>query len=436
MSRHLDETHAAGLTSWVDGADGHPDFPIQNLPLCIFSTDDDVKRAGVAIGPMLLDIAAVAGGELMADRDARILQSAAGATLNAFFAMTAADRRAFRHIVSRLLRAGENPPPALRRALVGAAAATLHMPTDVGDYSDFFAGIHHATTAGRMFRPDNPLLPNYKHVPIAYHGRSSSVCVSGHPVVRPVGQRTAHGATQPEFAASRRLDYELELAIWIRGGNRLGEAIPIGRAGEEIVGFGLLNDWSARDIQAWETQPLGPFLGKNFLTTVSPFVVTAEALAPFRSPQPPRPGGDPAPLPYLLDAQDQAHGAFDIHFEVLLRTPAMRRAGLAPHRLARTSGLDLYWTPAQMLTHHSSNGCRLRPGDLFGSGTISGPGPDGHGSLFELTAGGRTPAVLPNGETRVFLEDGDEVVLTGWCEREGFARIGLGQATGVVVASA
>ncbi|WP_334162643.1 fumarylacetoacetase [Phenylobacterium sp.] len=433
MSVLPDETHASQLTSWVEGADGHPDFPIQNLPLCIFSTAESPPRAGVAIGPMLLDLAAVADAGLVGGEDARILRTAAGRTLNSFFAMSAAQRLRFRHILSQLLCAGADPPPMLREAVVDAATARLHLPVDVGDYSDFFAGIHHAATAGRMFRPDNPLLPNYKHVPIAYHGRSSSVCVSGHPVVRPVGQRAAHGATEPDYGASNRLDYELELAIWVRGGNALGTTIPIERAGAEIVGFGLLNDWSARDIQAWETQPLGPFLGKNFLTTVSPFVVTAEALAPFRSPQPPRAQGDPAPLPYLQDAEDQSHGAFDIQLEVLLRTAEMRRSGLAPHRLARSSGLDLYWTPAQMIAHHSSNGCNLRPGDLFGSGTVSGPGPDGHGSLLELTSGGRNPAVLPNGETRTFLEDGDEVILTGWCEREGFARIGLGEAKGLVV---
>lgn len=433
MSVLPDETHAPHLTSWVEGADGHPDFPIQNLPLCVFSTDEGPARAGVAIGSKLVDIAAIADAALVDGEDARILRSAAGAPLNSFFAMSAAHRLRFRHILSQLLRADSNPSPALRAALVDAATARLHLPAEVGDYSDFFAGIHHAMTAGRMFRPDNPLLPNYKHVPIAYHGRSSSVCVSGHSVVRPVGQRAAHGASGPDYGASNRLDFELELAIWVRGGNALGTPIPIERAGEEIVGFGLLNDWSARDIQAWETQPLGPFLGKNFLTTVSPFVVTAEALAPFRSPQAPRPPGDPAPLPYLLDAEDQSRGAFDIQFEVLLLTPAMRQSGLAPHRLARTSGLDLYWTPAQMVAHHSSNGCNLRPGDLFGSGTISGPGPDGHGSLLELTAGGRNPVALPNGETRAFLEDGDEVILNGWCERDGFARIGLGEARGVVV---
>lgn len=436
MSSYLpDETHDTQLRSWVDGADGHPDFPIQNLPLCVFLAREGPARVGVAIGPMLLDVAALCDAGLFAGDDARILCAAIGPTLNAFFALSAADRLRFRHIVSHLLRADSNPPRALRDAIVDIATVTLHLPAAVGDYSDFFAGIHHAMTAGRMFRPDNPLLPNYKHVPIAYHGRSSSVRASGAPVVRPVGQRAAHGAMQPEYGASQRLDFELELAIWIRGGNAIGVPIPIEHAGSEIVGFGLLNDWSARDIQGWETQPLGPFLGKNFLTTVSPFVVTAEALAPFRAPQAPRPKGDPAPLPYLMDVADQALGAFDIRFEVLLRTPAMRQVGLAPHRLARTSGLDLYWTPAQMVAHHSSNGCNLRPGDLFGSGTISGPGADGHGSMLELTAGGRNPVGLPNGESRSFLEDGDEVVLKGWCERDGFARIGFGEASGIVAAA-
>lgn len=430
-----DETHAAHLTSWVESANGHPDFPIQNLPLCIFSTDRGGPRGGVAIGSGLLDLGAVVATGLLAGEDAQLLQAAAGATLNEFFALPAERRDTFRHLVSRLLRAQTSPSPALRDAIVDAASVCFHLPASVGDYSDFFAGIHHALTAGRMFRPDNPLLPNYKHVPIAYHGRSSSVRPSGFPVVRPVGQCAPHGATVPEFGASRRLDFELELAIWVRGNNAIGTTIPIARAGSEIVGFGLLNDWSARDIQAWETQPLGPFLGKNFLTTVSPFVVTAEALAPFRAPQPPRAEGDPTPLPYLMDADDQAHGAFDIRFEVLLSSPAMREAGLGPHRLARTSGLDLYWTPAQMVAHHSSNGCNLRAGDLFGSGTISGPGPDGHGSLLELTSGGRQAVNLPNGETRTFLEDGDEIILRGWCEREGFARIGFGEATGIVTAA-
>ncbi len=426
-----DVTHDPNLQSWVPDAKGHPDFPIQNLPLCVFSVEGGAQKVGVAIGSMLLDVAALACKALASDTDNAILTAACGPTLNRFFAIPAEHRLRFRHIVSALL-SGTEARHRVQDCLVRRDAVVLHMPADVGDYSDFFAGIHHAMTAGRMFRPDNPLLPNYKHVPIAYHGRSSSICVSGTPVSRPSGQRAPHDAIEPSFGLSQRLDFELEMAIWVRGNNALGQPIPIDRAGEEIVGFGLLNDWSARDIQAWETQPLGPFLGKSFLTTVSPFVVTAEALAPFRTPQPARAEGDPAPLPYLMDARDQATGAFDISFEVQLRTAAMRAAGDAPHRLTRTSGLDLYWTPAQMVAHHSSNGCNIRPGDLFGSGTISGPGSDGHGSLLELTSGGRNPLMLPNGETRTFLEDGDEIILTGWCEREGFARIGLGEAVGTV----
>ncbi len=430
----LDHTHDAHLRSWVKGADDHPEFPIQNLPLCSFSDASCVRRGGVAIGDYILDLQALAEAGLVDREDLSIVATAAQPKLNDFFALASAQRRQLRSVLSGLLTAGHPAKHQAERLLVPMDEATLYLPADVPDYTDFFAGIHHAMTAGRMFRPDNPLLPNYKHVPIAYHGRSSSVRASGHPVVHPVGQRAVHGGTTPDYGPSRRLDYELEIAIWISGGNQLGEPIPIDRAAEQIVGFGLLNDWSARDIQAWETQPLGPFLGKNFLTTVSPFVVTSEALAPFRCAQPARAEGDPRPLPYLLDEEDQANGALDMTIEVLLLTPAMREHGRPPVVLARASGLDLYWTPAQMVAHHSSNGCDLRAGDLFGTGTVSGPGPEGHGSLLEMTSAGKNPVTLPSGETRTFLEDGDEVILRGWCEREGYARIGFGEARGTVFA--
>lgn len=434
MVAAIDDTHDSSLASWVESANGHADFPIQNLPLCIYSLGDGERRGAVAIGDRLLDVARLADAGVLPDADRDLLRFAAGPTLNSFFTLTAADRRRFRTIMSAALTTGRREVQALAETLlVNAAEAILHLPADVGDYTDFFAGIFHARNAGKMFRPDNPLLPNYKHVPIAYHGRSSSIRASGHPVRHPVGQRAPHGATTPDFGESRRLDYELELGIWVRGGNDIGEPIPIERAGAEIVGFCLLNDWSARDIQAWETQPLGPFLGKNFLTTVSPFVVTAEALAPFSTAQPAREAGDPSPLPYLLDEDDQRGGAFDIRLEVHLTTQAMRETGAAPRRLTRSSGLDLYWTPAQMVAHHTSNGCNLRPGDLLGTGTISANDVDGHGSLLELTRGGTEPVDLADGETRTFLQDGDEVIFSGWCEREGFVRIGFGEARGTVV---
>jgi fumarylacetoacetase len=311
--------------------------------------------------------------------------------------------------------------------LHAAAECTMHLPAAIGDYTDFYAGIHHALNVGRQFRPDNPLLPNYKYVPIGYHGRSSSLVPSGVDVRRPVGQRKGPNDAEPSVGPSRRLDYELELGIWIATGNTLGTAIPVSEAGAHIGGYCLLNDWSARDVQAWEYQPLGPFLAKNFATSISPWIVTPEALAPFRIAQPARPDGDPAPLPYLWDDADQREGALDVELEVLLLTPCLRERGLPPHRLSIGSTRHLYWTPAQLVAHHSSNGCNLRPGDLFGSGTISAPTPDGLGSLLEITEGGRTPITLASGATRTFLEDGDEVILRARGRRPGYASVGFGE---------
>jgi fumarylacetoacetase len=431
----IDETHRANLETWVEGAQHHPDFPIQNLPLCVFKWAGEHARGGVAIGRWLLDIALLAKSGVLPEGDLALARIAAQPTLNAYMALTRGDRTRFRQCLSQLLSvaAPKRVQAQLLQCLRPIEDVELLLPAVIGDYSDFFAGIHHAKTAGKMFRPDNPLLPNYKHVPIAYHGRASSIRPSGHPVYRPMGQRVDHGSTTPHFEPTQRLDFELELAIWVQGGNDLGTPIPIGHAGEHIVGFGLLNDWSARDIQAWETQPLGPFLGKSFLTTISPFVVSTEALAPFRVRQALRPPEDPAALPYLVDTEDQERGAFDIRLEVRLATQQMRDLGLEPARITRASALDLYWTAAQMLTHHASNGCDLRAGDLFGTGTISGAAPDGHGSLLELTSAGRNPIELPSGETRTFLEQGDEIILSAWCEREGFARIGFGEARGRVI---
>jgi fumarylacetoacetase len=316
-----------------------------------------------------------------------------------------------------------------------AARCVLHLPAAIGDYTDFYVGIHHANNVGRQFRPDNPLLPNYKHVPIGYHGRASSVRPSGVPVIRPKGQTKAPDAAAPSFGPTRRLDYELELGVWVGQGNALGEPIPIAEAAEHVVGLCLLNDWSARDVQAWEYQPLGPFLAKNFHTTVSPWVVTAEALAPFCIAQPPRPEGDPRPLDYLWDEADQAAGAYALELEVSLTTPKMREAKMAPHRLSRGPASNMYWTVAQILTHHASGGCNLNPGDLFGTGTISAPERDGFGSLLEITRGGAEPIDLPSGETRGFLEDGDEVIMQATARAPGATPIGFGACRAVIQAA-
>ncbi|MDH4132580.1 MAG: fumarylacetoacetase, partial [Gemmatimonadota bacterium] len=311
----------------------------------------------------------------------------------------------------------------------------MQLPAAIGDYTDFYASIFHATNVGSMFRPDSPLLPNYKWIPIGYHGRASSVVVSGTPVRRPRGQARPGDVPAPRFGPSRQLDYELELGAWIAGGNALGDPIPLDAAESSLFGVSLLNDWSARDIQAWEYQPLGPFLAKNFATTVSPWVVTMEALAPYRVPAFARPAGDPAPLPYLDGAWNRSQGGLAVTLEVAISSARMRQEGLAPARLSRGDFGLMYWTLAQMVTHHASNGCDLRPGDLLGSGTVSGPSKDERGCLLELTWRGRDPLTLPSGEARTFLEDGDEVIITGFCERPGAVRIGFGECRGVIMAA-
>ncbi len=421
-----DATHDPGRRSWVASANGHPDFPVQNLPLGVFSPPGGEPCPGVAIGDAILDLAAAAEAGLLTGEPA-------GPTLNGFLALGAGPRRALRARLSALLSEGSAERSRVEPLLHRAADCVLHLPATVGDYTDFYAGIHHATNVGRLFRPDNPLLPNYKWVPIGYHGRASTVQPSGEPVRRPNGQRKRPDEEAPGFGPCRNLDYELELGVWIGPGNAPGEPVPIARAADHVVGFCLLNDWSARDVQAWEYQPLGPFLAKSFATTVSPWIVTAEALEPFRTAQPPRPDGDPAPLLYLLDEADQRVGALEIEVEVLLLTERMRAAGSGPHRLSLGSTRHLYWTVAQLVAHHASNGCSLRPGDLLGSGTISAPVPDGYGSLLEITRGGREPIALPNGETRRFLEDGDEVILRARARREGAAQIGFGECRAAVL---
>ena len=420
-----DHTHNAAATCWVAGAEDHAAFPVQNLPLGVFSTDG-VPRIGTAIGDFVLDLAALAD-----HLPAEVRTALAEPTLNALFALSSETRRALRHAVFALLT-----DPAQRHAvgphLHAAADVTMHLPARIGDYTDFYVGIHHATNIGKQFRPDQPLLPNYKHVPIGYHGRASSVRVSGAPVIRPSGQRKPPEADAPDFGPCRRLDYELEMGVWISGENALGEPVPIADAPDRIAGLCLLNDWSARDLQAWEYQPLGPFLAKNFLTTVSPWVVTAEALAPFRIAQAPRTEGDPQPLPYLWDEADQNAGAFAITLEVSLASAKMRAAGMPPHKLSSGPASNMYWTVAQMIAHHASNGCDLNPGDLLGTGTISGPTRDAFGSLIELSSGGRDPIALPGGETRAFLEDGDALTLSAYASARGFRSIGFGACEGVI----
>ena len=423
-----DETLDPARVSWVASAAAGSDFPIQNLPLGIFSEAKGRRRPGVAIGDYVLDLAAIAD---LFDDDWR--EDLAQPVLNAWLARGPEAHRELRLRLSEIL-SNKRYRDDVEAQLIGQSEVRLHVPCLIGDYTDFYVGIHHATNVGKQFRPDNPLLPNYKYVPIGYHGRASSVRSSGEPVIRPSGQRKAADADAPEFGPSRRLDYELELGIWIGRGNELGTPIPIGEAGEHIAGFCLLNDWSARDLQAWEYQPLGPFLAKNFLTSVSPWVVSPQALAPFRKPIPQRPAGDPQPLPYLQEAGD---GALAIQLEVSLSTEQMRSAGLPPHILSRGSAdAAMYWSATQIVAHHSSNGCNLQPGDLIGTGTLSTDSDEGLGSLLEISRGGKQPLALPNGETRSFLEDGDEVTLRAWCEAAGAVRIGIGECVGRVVAAA
>jgi fumarylacetoacetase len=430
VTQTCDATHDPALRAWVDSANGHRDFPIQNLPLGVFSPEGGSPRGGVAIGSMILDLTKLADSGLLDGAAQDACAAAAGRALNDFLARGAPTRTALRRALSSLLADSAPPRPAL---LHEAGQCTLHLPATIGDYTDLYAGIHHATNVGRLFRPDSPLMPNYKYVPIGYHGRASSVRPSGTAIRRPAGQRKKPDDAVPSFGPCERLDYELELGIWVGPGNEPGQPIPIAGVRDHIAGYCLLNDWSARDIQAWEYQPLGPFLAKNFHTSISPWIITPEALAPFRAPQPARPPGDPAPLPYLSDEADQTAGALDITLEVFLLTHAMRAKNLAPYRLSCGSALNLYWTPGQMLTHHASNGCDMRPGDLLGTGTISAPTPDGLGSLLEITAGGRERIALPSGETRAFLEAGDEIIMRAQARREGFVSIGFGECRGVVL---
>ena len=434
MTRPVDETHDPTLRSWVESAnEPGADFPIQNLPFGVLrrrGTQENL-RIGVAIGDQVLDLARCRELGLLDGLAAHLVAATSASSLNALMVAGAGDASRLRQWLSRVLNAeAPNQEP---RVLVPIADADLCLPVEVGDYSDFYASIFHATNVGKLFRPDNPLLPNFQHVPIAYHGRSSSLVVSGTPVHRPRGQAKPRDADLPSFGPSQRLDYELEIAFYVGAGNPLGQPVRIDEAEGHIFGLSLLNDWSARDLQVWEYQPLGPFVSKSFATSVAPWVVTLDALAPFRCPAFVRAEGDPRPLPYLSSARNAAEGGLDLKVEVLLRSAEMRRQGLDPFRLSVGSTRETYWTVAQLVAHHTSNGCNLRTGDLLASGTVSGSEEGSQGCLLEKTQGGARPFELPTGEQRSFLADGDEVVLRGYCEREGYARIGLGECAARVL---
>jgi fumarylacetoacetase len=436
--RLVDETHRADLTCWVASAAARDtDFPIQNLPFGCFRASGRPARPGIAIGDQILDLTTLA--DLLDDTSAGLVAACeASESLNPLLAAGSDALGRLRRAASRLLRA-DTPEGSRARAradvLVPIALAELLLPARVGDYSDFYASIHHASNVGSMFRPDHALLPNYKWVPIGYHGRASSLVPSGQRVRRPEGQTRDDEALPPTFGPTRRLDYELEVGAFIASGNGLGQPIPIGEAEAHVAGLCLVNDWSARDIQTWEYQPLGPFLAKNFATSVSPWLVTLDALAPFRAPAFPRVDGDPRPLPYLFDTANERAGGIAITLEVLLSSAQMRATGHPPERVSIGSFTTMYWTVAQLVAHHTSNGCNLQPGDLLASGTVSGPTPESRGCLLERTWRGTEPLTLPTGETRRFLEDGDEVIMRGWCEREGFRRIGFGECRGMIMPS-
>jgi fumarylacetoacetase len=435
----VNETHDPGLRSWVQSANTPGcDFPIQNLPFGVFRRSPSAPgRVGVAIGDDILDLHLGAERGVFADAPSLVRNACRASSLNELMRLGPEGWAGLRSTISGWLRADAGGRSvhqhAIEPLLVSQSAVAMMLPADIGDYTDFYASVFHATNVGSMFRPDEPLLPNYKHVPIGYHGRSSSVVPSGTLVRRPVGQVKPEGASEPLVCASRRLDYELEVGVFIGTGNDLGDVIPIERAEQHVFGVCLLNDWSARDIQMWEYQPLGPFLAKSFATSISPWVVTLDALEPFRAPAFRRPDGDPAPLPYLEAETVRARGGIDLRLEVALSTARMRELHQAPHVVSRSSLRHLYWTIAQMVAHHASNGCNLRPGDLLGTGTVSGPTRESRGCLLELTWRGSEPLELPGGETRRFLEDGDEVVFRGYCERPGATRIGLGECRGRIV---
>lgn len=431
----INETHDINLKSWVASAnEANCDFPIQNLPFAEVrrKNSDEAFRGAVAIGDQVIDLAKV--NELgLFSGDAQVaVKAASQATLNEFMGLGQQYWSALRLALSKALREGASEQAQLSEALIAQADIEFALPCRIGDYTDFYTSIYHATAVGSLFRPDNPLLPNYKWVPIGYHGRSSSIDVSGQTFHRPKGQTKAPDADVPSFGPCKRLDYELELGIYLGKGNELGDAIAIENAENHVFGFCVFNDWSARDLQAWEYQPLGPFLAKNFASTVSPWIVTTEALAPFRTNWT-RDENDPQPMDYLESAHNREFGAFDIKMDVQIETEKMRAAGEAPTQVSKSSFKHSYWTVAQMVAHHTVNGCNFQPGDMLGSGTQSGPEHEEAGSLLELSRGGKEKITLANGEQRTFLEDGDNVIMRGWCEKDGFARIGFGSVEGTVL---
>ena len=439
MTDAINETHDASLESWVESAnDPSSDFPIQNLPFGVFRRRgaEEEPRVGVAIGDRILDVAACRQEGLFKGANFAAAMACEVPALNTLMALGPAKWSAFRNRLSDLLRA-DGPDSVetrskVEKCLVAMKEAETLLPADVGDYTDFYASVYHATNVGSMFRPDNPLLANYKYIPVAYHGRASSVVPSGQAVRRPSGQTMKDGDDAPSFGPSRLLDYELEVGFFIGPGNAQGEPITMDDAEQHIFGLCLVNDWSARDIQKWEYQPLGPFLAKSFATTISPWIVMLEALAPFRAPALARPDGDPAPLPHLASPANVEAGGIDLTLEVSIGSQAMREQGIEPACVSRGNFRDMYWTLAQMVVHHTSNGCNLRAGDLFASGTVSGPTEDSYGSMLELTWRGEKPIKLPTGQERRFLQDGDEVVMRGYCEREGYRRIGFGECRAVI----
>ncbi|HQD14526.1 MAG TPA: fumarylacetoacetase [Ottowia sp.] len=431
----LDHTHDPAARSWLAAANAPGgDFPIQNLPFAVLRRrgSDEAFRGAVAIGDQALDLAALAGAKLLTGAAGEALTLAAQPTLNAFMAAGPEAWRTLRHGLFALLREGAAQEAAVRSGLLPLAAVEYTLPARVGDYTDFYTSLDHARNAIRIILPDAEVTPNFRWLPQAYHGRVSTLGVSGQRFHRPRGQLKPPDAAAPVFAPCTAMDYECELALWIGPGNAAGQPIPIARAERHLFGIGLLNDWSARDIQMWEMAPLGPFHAKNFATTVSPWIVTLDALAPYRLPWT-RAAGEPQPLPYLDDPAVRGQGAFDIRLEVWLESEAARLQGRAPARLSATSFRHQYWSAAQMIAHHAAGGCSLQPGDLLGSGTISGPGPGEAGALLELAHGGRQPVDVGGGEQRGFLHDGDSIILRGWCDKSGAARIGFGECRGTVL---
>ncbi|MBC3863554.1 fumarylacetoacetase [Undibacterium jejuense] len=439
MTVQLNETHDINLRSWVASANNaETDFPIQNLPYGMFRRQgsNQTFRIGVAIGDQILDLAAAHAVHAFAGytelQGGHFTAAVNGQNLNGMMGLGAPVWSALRLALSRVLREGSSQQGTLQACLLAQSAAEFALPAQIGDYTDFYTSVHHATAVGKLFRPDNPLLPNYKWIPIGYHGRASSIGVSGQQFRRPIAQTKPPTSETPVFGPAKRMDYELEVGIFIGQGNALGDVINMERAESHVFGLCLLNDWSARDVQAWEYQPLGPFLAKNFASTISPWVVTLEALAPYRLGWT-RDAADPQPLPYLDSADLRDSAAFDIELEVLLQTEKMRTDGTPPQRLSLSNFRHSYWTVSQLVTHHTVNGCNLNPGDLLGSGTQSGPAPEEAGSLLELTEGGKKSIALSNGEQRVFMEDGDAIIMRGWAQKEGVARVGFGEVVGTLL---